>query len=112
MKALLAILISGSVANCETVMEMKDFLKTELSGAATMSKETFKIDSAVAKDLKSVAASSTDDVFTFYYGKTKDGKLQKACTVVPQRGKEGPMNVGVCFDPVGVVQKVTILSFV
>ena len=113
MKALVLILVCwSSIGISETVMELKDFLKGELSSSATMSKETFKLEPAVSKELKNIASSATDDSFTFYYGKSKDGKLQKACTAVPQQGKEGAMSVGVCFDPSGVIQKVVILTFV
>ncbi len=91
-------------------MSTKDFLKKELSSSAKMTKETFSLAAADLTALKSIAPDSDDQSFTFYYGKQADGKLDSACTIVPQKGKEGPIVAGVCFSPSGLVTRVVILQ--
>lgn len=92
------------------LVSLKDYLKKELAGAAKMSKESFVVTAEKKKELSKIAPDAQEDQFTFYYAKKADGVLEKACTVVAQQGKEGPMSIGVCFDNVGLVQSVTILS--
>jgi Na+-translocating ferredoxin:NAD+ oxidoreductase RnfG subunit len=92
------------------LMTTKDFLKKELSSSAKMTKETFPLAAAELNSLKSIAPDSDDQSITFYYGKQADGKLDKACTILPQKGKEGPIIAGVCFSPSGLIASVTILQ--
>ncbi len=92
------------------LVALKTFLKSELSSSAKMAKEVFQVSATDKSALAKLAPSAQDTSFTFYYGKTTGGKTEKACTVVPQEGKEGPLTVGVCFDPAGLVTGVTILS--
>lgn len=102
--------VALAFAQAEELVPLKDYLKTELSASAKMAKESFTMTAADKAEMAKIAADSEDESFTFYYGKKADGKLEKACAVVPQKGKEGPLTVGVCFDPVGLVTGVTILS--
>jgi Na+-translocating ferredoxin:NAD+ oxidoreductase RnfG subunit len=106
---LLALLFSVSV-NAAELVALKDYLKTELSSSAKMGKESFNVSAADKKELTALCPDADDSSFTFYYGRTADGKMEKACTVVPQKGKEGPLSVGVCFDASGIISGVTILS--
>lgn len=92
------------------LMPLKDFLKQELSASAKMAKESFSLSAAQVKEVRALAPDSQDSEFTFYYGKSAEGKIEKACLAVPQQGKEGPMNVGVCFEPAGLIKSVVILS--
>jgi len=100
----------SSTTMAKELITLKDYLKGELSSSAKMSKETFPLSAEHSKALKAVAQTAEDSSLTFYYGKSADGKLEKACAVVPQKGKEGPITAGVCFDPAGKVTAVTILS--
>jgi electron transport complex protein RnfG len=109
--ALLSVIFLSMSAHAETVMELKTFLKEELSGSTAMSKETFPLTAEQKKALTKIAANATDDSFVFYYAKSAKAAIEKACTVVPQQGKEGPMTIGICFDPNGFVKKVSILEF-
>ena len=97
-------------ASATELVPLKDYLKKELSTSAKMAKETFNVEGADKAKLAKLATSAQDTTFTFYYGKSADGKIEKACTVVPQQGKEGPITMGVCFDPNGVVTGATVLS--
>jgi Na+-translocating ferredoxin:NAD+ oxidoreductase RnfG subunit len=108
---IMTVLLAVSIqARAETLIEMKAYLKEELGKSAKLAKENFSLSADQKKALAAVSESG-DESFTFYYGKTADGKLEKACTVLPQKGKEGPMTVGACFDPSGIVKSVRILSF-
>lgn len=111
---LLVIIVSGitlsSRVHGETLMSLKEYLKSELAGSGKLSKETFKLDDKQKKELVAIAENAQDTSFTFFYGKSEEGKLNKACTVVPQQGKEGPMTVGVCMDSSGLVSSVSVLT--
>lgn len=96
--------------SAKELVTLKDYLKSELSSSAKMSKESFPLSAEDIKALKAVAQSAEDTSLTFYYGKAADGKLEKACSVVPQKGKEGPISAGICFNSAGTVTGVTILS--
>lgn len=100
----------GPVLNAGELVSLKDYLKKELATSAKMAKEVFQLKPEHRTVLKSIAAHSEEDSFSFFYGKTAAGALEKACTVVPQQGKEGPMTIGICFEPSGLVTSVTILS--
>jgi hypothetical protein len=106
---LFAIVFSNSLFAAELV-KLNDFLKVNLAGSSKMTKESFTLNSDQITRLKKVATDAQDTSMTFYFGKSADQKLQKACTVVPQKGKEGPMTVGVCFDPLGLITEVAVLS--
>ena len=92
------------------LIKFNDFLKSELSASSKTAKETFTLSGEQKAALKSVAEDASDSTITFYYGKNSEGNVDKSCTVIPQRGKEGPMTVGVCFDPAGLVTSLVILS--
>jgi Na+-translocating ferredoxin:NAD+ oxidoreductase RnfG subunit len=94
----------------ETIQTLTDYLREQLKGQESTSKETFKLSPEQIDKLKEIALKATDEQFIFFYGKSKDGKIKKACTVVSQEGKEGPMSIGVCFDPDGIVTSVDLLS--
>ncbi len=110
LSAVLSLAFIPRSANAAELVSLKDYLKKELAGAAKMSKENFSVSADKKKELSKIAPDAQDEQFTFYYAKKADGALDKACTVVAQQGKEGPMSIGVCFDNVGLVQSVTILS--
>jgi Na+-translocating ferredoxin:NAD+ oxidoreductase RnfG subunit len=97
-------------ARATELKSLKDFLKQELGASAKMSKEVFPLTPAQQKELAVLAPMAQETDFTFYYGKSADGKLERSCLALPQQGKEGPMVVGVCFHEAGLVQSVTILS--
>jgi len=101
---------SSSVSEAATLMTLKDFLKKELAGAPKISKETFSLNEEQKKTLHSLAPDSQDGEFTFYYAKSNEGKLQIACSTVSQQGKEGPLSIGICFEPQGLVKSVVILE--
>ncbi|MEQ1877225.1 MAG: FMN-binding protein [Bdellovibrionia bacterium] len=92
------------------VVKFNDFLKSELSASSKTAKESFNLSDEQKTSLKSVAEDASDTSFTFYYGKAADGKIEKACAVVPQKGKEGPMSVGVCFGQDGLVSSIVVLA--
>lgn len=110
LSAVLSLVLFPRFAGAVELVSLKDYLKKELAGAAKMSKENFAVSADKKKELSKIAPDAQDEQFTFYYAKKADGALEKACTVVAQQGKEGPMSIGVCFDNVGLVQSVTILS--
>lgn len=101
--------LAGNAWGAELV-NLKDYLKKELSGSAKLAKETFNLTGQQKQELVKVAPNADEDSYTFFYGKNSEGKLDKACTVVPQKGKEGPLSIGVCFTPVGLMDSVTILA--
>lgn len=107
----LIVFLGLSTSWAKEIMTLKDFLNSELSGGAKMSKETFTLTDEQKKNLKSVA-SATDESFTFYYSKSAEGKTLVACNVLAQEGKEGPMTVGVCFHPDGLIKSVKVLNHV
>lgn len=102
------VLVSFS-AQAEEFMKLSDFIKAELGGLPKLSQEAFTLSPEQKKSILKVAENSTEDGFKFFYGK-KDDVMVKACTVVSQAGKEGPMQVGVCFSPEQLVTSVSILS--
>ncbi|MCB0351724.1 MAG: FMN-binding protein [Bdellovibrionales bacterium] len=102
--------LSTSAASASELISLKDYLKQELSSSPKMAKEVFKVEGADKGKLAKLAPSAQDTSFTFYYGKSATGGIEKACTVVPQEGKEGLITVGVCYDVNGVVTAVTILT--
>lgn len=103
--------LAGSHARAEDLLSAKDFLKAGLEGSAKMTKEVFALSGAQKEELVALAPKATETAFTFYFGRNADGKLKRACTIVPQQGKEGPMTLGVCFDGAGVVQQVRVLTY-
>ena len=107
---LMTVLFSVLNVQAGELITLKDYLKKELTSSPKMSKETFPLSAEQKKALSGIASNSQDVEFTFFYGKSAEGKLEKACTVVPETGKEGPMSIGVCFDPVGLVSSVTVLT--
>jgi Na+-translocating ferredoxin:NAD+ oxidoreductase RnfG subunit len=100
----------GMAGNAGELISLKDYLKKELSSSSKVSKEVFQLNPEHRVVLKSLAANSEESAFSFFYGKSSVGALDKACTVVPQQGKEGPMTIGICFEPSGLVASVTILT--
>lgn len=101
-----------SLASGTELIAFKDYLKAQLGAYPKLSKEAFALSGDQKKALKAVAPDSTDENFTFYFGKNDKGVMENACAAISQAGKEGPMTVGVCFSPVGVVNRVTILDYV
>jgi Na+-translocating ferredoxin:NAD+ oxidoreductase RnfG subunit len=110
MKFILILLFFVFKVEAAELVSLKGYLKKELAGAAKTSKESLPVKDEDQSALSDVAPNSQDTEFVFYYAKTAEDKLTKACTVVPQQGKEGPMTIGICFDPNGLVESVTILS--
>lgn len=106
------ILMSGSFAYTGELINLKDFLKQELSESAKISKESFSLNEDQKGTIKNLAPQAEDSEFVFYYGKSIEGKIQKACVVVPQQGKEGPMTIGVCYLANMSIGNVVILSAV
>lgn len=98
-------------AQAEPLLTLPDFLKRELKDFKKTSKETFELSDSQLKELKDLARHAQEKTFTLYFGKDDAGKLQKTCLVVPQEGKEGPMQVGVCFDALGLVSQIDFLEF-
>lgn len=98
------------VTQAEELVTLKDYLKKELSGSAKLAKESFTLTGEQKAELAKLAPDATETSFTFFYGKSAEGNLEKACTVVPQKGKEGPMSLGVCYSPAGNLEAVTILA--
>lgn len=111
MQLVVGMAFSSAMAAAGELMTLKDYLKNAFVGTAKISKEDFSLKDEEKKTLASIAPDAQDGAFTFYYGRTSAGELQKACTVVPQKGKEGPMTVGVCFDPSGLISEVKVLSY-
>ncbi|MCB0394268.1 MAG: hypothetical protein KDD25_06900, partial [Bdellovibrionales bacterium] len=109
--AVVLIFLIPLTSRAETLKDLKVFLKSELSQYAALSKETFTLSPAQTKEVSSIAKLSQIDSATFYFGKNKDGKIEKTCVVLPQKGKEGPMSVGVCYNPDGTVSTVDFLEF-
>lgn len=109
---LLVIAIGFSLlpSNANELISLKDYLKSELSTSAKMSKESFELSADDKKAMLAIAKNAEDNAFTFYYGKNESGALEKACIVVPQKGKEGPLSIGVCFNQDGIIQSVKILA--
>jgi Na+-translocating ferredoxin:NAD+ oxidoreductase RnfG subunit len=107
---LVLVLVVSPLALSAELVSLKDYLKKELSSSAKLAKESFVLDGAQKAAIAKVAPDATEDSYTFFYGKSADGKMEKACTVVPQKGKEGPMSLGVCFAPTGLLESVTILA--
>ena len=105
------VILSFNVAYGETVMSPKAFLKKNLSTYKKMTREKFDISGEALSGLKQVAVNAADKQAIFYYGKSEDGQMQLACTTVPQKGKDGPMSLGVCFEPSGLVSAIEILEF-
>lgn len=103
-------LFTGVLGYSAELVPLKDYLKNELSSSKKMAKEIFKLSESQKKEMKSLAPNSDEDQFVFYYGKSESGAMEKACTVVPQQGKEGPLSIGVCYEPSGLVSSVTVLS--
>lgn len=103
-------MLLSTVAFAEERMTLKDFLKSEMENLPKISKESFPLNGEQKSKLKDLAPQSEEDSITFYYGKNSEGKMQKACAVVPQQGKEGPMTVGVCYMPNSTVSNVVVLN--
>ncbi len=111
MRAIVMVMMGWSFgASATELLALKDYLKKELSSSAKLSKESFALDANQKKEITKIAPEATEDSYTFFYGKTTEGKLEKACTIVPQNGKEGSISLGVCFNPIGLLESVTILS--
>lgn len=112
MKGLIFSLIAllGTVATGSELLTLKDYLKKELSSSAKLARESFNLSSTQKAEQLKIAPDSSDDAYTFFYGKSAEGKLEKACTVVNQKGKEGPISLGACFTLAGLLDSVTILA--
>ncbi len=110
MKIIIALALAAHFGFSNELVSLKDYLKKELAGSSKMSKESFSLSELEKQSLKKTAENADESAFTFYYGKTAEGKMEKACTIVGQKGKEGPLSVGVCFNPEGVIQSVTVLA--
>ncbi|MGZ5280140.1 MAG: FMN-binding protein [Pseudobdellovibrionaceae bacterium] len=113
MKYLVLYLLAGLICirvPAEEMLSLQAYLKSELSSSAKATKETFAIEAKQMIELRALAPSATEEQFVFYFGKSAGGQIEKSCVVVPQMGKEGPMTVGVCFDPKGLVTAIQILS--
>ena len=106
----LTMFCSSLPVHAKELMSLKTFLKSELHGAAKLSKESFNVSPQQHNEIAALAQNSQDKTFNFYYGKDKDKKLLVACTVVAQKGKEGPMLLGICFEPSGLVKSVKLLT--
>ncbi|MBX9769420.1 MAG: FMN-binding protein [Bdellovibrionales bacterium] len=106
-----AFVLVATLVNAEEFKTVAAFVKSELGDAPKLSQEMFTISAEQKKEMSKVAENATEDTFKFFYGK-KDDALLKACTIVSQSGKEGPMQVGVCFGPDRLVRSVTVLSHV
>jgi Na+-translocating ferredoxin:NAD+ oxidoreductase RnfG subunit len=100
----------ASFAQGAELVTLKDFLKKELATSAKLSKESFNLSAEQKSELLKLAPEADEASYTFFYGKNAEGNLEKTCTVVPQRGKEGPLSIGVCFAPSGLLESVTILA--
>ena len=96
-------------ASAIDVMTLKSFLKVNLGGKGKIVREKFKLSNAQKGSLKKIAPNPLVEEFTFYYAK-KDKKIVESCSAVPQKGKEGPLLIAVCYDKNGVIKKVNILS--
>ena len=109
----LLILLSTSLpASGETLKTMKAFLKQELSSYSKLSKESFTSSGAFEKEWKKVSKDPVPKKMTAFYGNSAEGERVKSCVVVPQEGREGPMEVGVCFNKDGSTATVDYLKFV
>jgi Na+-translocating ferredoxin:NAD+ oxidoreductase RnfG subunit len=104
-------LLIPTVSTTRELLSLKDYLKKALAQYPKMTRESFSLSEEQAKSLKALAASAQDKGFTFYYGRILDGSMERACTVVAQAGKEGPLSIGVCFSPKGLVESVDFLVF-
>jgi Na+-translocating ferredoxin:NAD+ oxidoreductase RnfG subunit len=108
---ILAAALAPAPARAEVLQDPKAFLKEQLGSHPKKAKESFTLTADQKKRLKEVAERATDESLTFYYARDAKDALQAACTVVPQEGKEGPMQIGVCLDGTGVVTAVRVLEF-
>lgn len=109
--SMLMVIMSWSfVAQGTELLTLKDYLKKELSGSAKLAKESFALNANQKTEVTKIAPDASEDSYTFFYGKTAEGTLEKACTVVPQKGKEGAITLGICFNPKGLLDSVTILA--
>ncbi len=104
------ILFVSTLVFAEEKISLKDYLKSELSSFPKMAKETFVLDAENTLAFKKVAPDSEDKEFTFYYGKTAADEIDKSCVVVPQKGKEGMLSIGVCFSKEAKVTWVRVLA--
>lgn len=111
MKSILLFLCMSPAFSAE-MLALKDFLKSELSSVPKLAKENFILTNEQKAKVKEIAPQAEDSEFTFYYGKSNEGKIEKACVVVPQQGKEGPMTLGICYNPNSTVSSVVVLSAV
>ncbi len=98
------------LSRAEELVSLKDFLKKELSHSTKLSKEIIQLSKEQKEEVSKLAPNSSDDSYTFYYGKDNNGKMEKACTVIVQAGKEGHISLGTCFNSSGILDSVTILS--
>ena len=92
-------------------MKNGTFLKGELSTYKKKTKEVLPVSSELLKQVQKSVPSAFEKKFTFYYGKNAEGKMQKACTIVSQMGKEGPMSLGLCFKESGEISALKVLQF-
>lgn len=106
----IAFLLINNTAEARELVSVKDFLSQQLANSAKMTKESFSLTEENKKELKGIVPESEDLSYTFYFGKNTDGAIATACTILSQNGKEGPMSLGVCFEPKGLVKLVIILS--
>tara|TARA_B100000749_G_scaffold280889_1_gene280131 strand:- start:25949 stop:26485 length:537 start_codon:yes stop_codon:yes gene_type:complete len=95
----------------EQLMSKKSFLKNNLSSYKKLTQEKFKVDGKQKERMQALAENAEDSSVAFYFGKSDEDKIESACTVIPQRGKEGPMQIGVCFSREGLVSAIELLEF-
>jgi len=91
-------------------LSLKSFLKEGLGSSGKLTQESFNLNADQQKELKAVAENATEKSLKYYFSRDPKGELLRACTVLAQAGKEGPMSVGVCFDNAGLVQNVSVLQ--
>ncbi|MCB9094677.1 MAG: FMN-binding protein [Halobacteriovoraceae bacterium] len=103
-------LVSGQLFS-EVLVKNGDFLKSELANYPKKTKETFSLSDSQKSELKKAVPDAQETSFTFYYGKNEADEMQKACTIVSQMGKEGPMSVGICFGNDSKISTVKVLQF-
>ena len=103
------ILLSMTASAGPEGADLKKFLKAELKAAKKTTSQTFEMNEEDRKKLKELDSAIDDKSYVFYFGRDATGKVIKACTVSHELGKEGPLQVGICYRPDGQVETVEIL---
>ncbi len=107
----IGIFFSFEGAQSETLKTLKSFLTEQLGAYKKLTRESVKIPKDLQVEWSKELKTSVPNQAVLYFGKSPSGETQKSCTVVPQEGKEGPMDVGVCFSSKGSVTAVDYLVF-